>query len=359
MTRSLAFLVAILAAAISPAAAQEKISITPELIAAANGEGEMTLQYSAPLNAMQALVAEFGKVYPTIKINLERKAGSSGVQSLLQEISAGVNRLDMFQGTDTSANAELVKQKAFAAITFPNIDEFSPVALGLAPYLYYPDSYQNVVLYNPKFVTDAEAEKLRSWDGILDPAFKGKISLVEPTFGVTIGPLLYVMNQPKLGEDFLRKLKAQNPIIFINTAQARDAVLSGRAPISWGAQWDSVVFSDYERGAPVRFLFPHPTAEWGGNGWAILGKAPHPNAARLFFAWAMTKDGAMAIQGPQYNARSTMKTMEDTRTVLPKLKNEPWFTPVGTDLWRADVKDWVENAPRYQELWTKIMKAGR
>ncbi len=46
--------------AISAAAsAQEKITITPELVAAAEKEGELTLQYSSPLAALQAMVPSF------------------------------------------------------------------------------------------------------------------------------------------------------------------------------------------------------------------------------------------------------------------------------------------------------------
>lgn len=337
------------------AIAQEKIAITPDLVAAAEKEGELTLQYSAPLNAMQAMAAAFGKAYPKVRLNLERKAGSTGAQALLQEIAAGVHRIDVFQGTDAGANAELIKQQAFAALTPELVGDFPASATAMAPYIYYPDVIRTVVMYNPKFVTEAEAEKLRAWDGILDPAFKGRFSLVEPSFGVTLAPLLYVMNNPKLGEDFLRKLKAQDPVIFLNTAQARDSLMSGQKPISWGAQWENIVFSDFERGAPIRFVYPNPTVAYGGNGWGVLAKAPHPNAARLFFAWGMSRDGGLAIQGPQYNGRSALKSLEDTRTVVPRLKKEAWFKPAGED-WNPDIKDWIGNGPRYQEIWTRILK---
>src|SRR3546814_18092619 len=117
-------------------------------------------------------------------------------------------------------------------------------------------------MYNPEVVTEEEAEKLRDWRGILDPAFKGRLSLVEPRFGVTMAPLLYVMNNEALGEDFLRALKAQDPAVFLNTAQARDALLPGHKPVSWGAQWENVSLSATEHGAPIRFPLPHPPASY-------------------------------------------------------------------------------------------------
>src|SRR3546814_676215 len=138
-------------AVVSPLAAQEKLAITPELVAAAEEEGELTLQYSAPLNAMQALVQSFNEAYPNVTVNLERKAGSSGVQALLQESAAGVHRIDVFQGTDTNANAELIAQGLLAPVVPETADQFPESARVQAPHIYYPDVIRTVVMYNPEF----------------------------------------------------------------------------------------------------------------------------------------------------------------------------------------------------------------
>lgn len=342
----------------SVAAAQERLQITPALVAAAEKEGEFTLLYSSPLASMQGMVEDFRKEYPKIKVNLERKAGSAGASALQQETAAGVNRVDVFQGTDTAATQSLVDQKVFASIVPANIENYLPAATTMAPYIYYPDLNINVVAYNPKFVTEAEAQKLRSWTGILDPAFKGRISLVEPVFGATLAPLLYVMNTPGLGDDFLRKLKAQDPTIYLNTAQAREAVLSGQKPISWGAQWEAVILADIDKGAPVRFVYPEPRVEWGGNGYGVVAKAPHPNAARLFVAWKFSKAGAAAEQASHTSNRPSVKQFDEARSAMKTIAKESWFKPT-TQVWSPDTKDWVKNGTTYQENWAAIMKGGR
>ncbi|WP_186445066.1 extracellular solute-binding protein [Mesorhizobium sp. J18] len=340
----------------APVRAQEKLAITPELVSAAEQEGEVTLLYSSPLNAMHAFVEAFNQEYPNITVNLERKAGSAGVQMLLEESQAGVHRIDVFQGTDAGANATLVKENLFVAVEPEEVEQFLPSALPMAPYLYYPDRNRSLIMYNPNYVTEEEAAKLQSWEGILDPAFRDKISLVEPTFGVTLAPLLYIMETPSLGEDFLRKLKQQNPTIFVNTAQARDAVISGQKPISWGAQWESVAFSEFERGAPIRFAYPKPTVEYGTNGWGVLANAPHPNAARLFYAWGVGRGGATAMQGPAYNGLPALKKVEDGRAVVAKLKSESWFK-FPEEVWNPNLDSWINNGTAYQQTWTKIMKS--
>ncbi len=340
------------------AAAQEKLEITPALVAAAEKEGEFTLLYSSPLASMQGMTDDFRKTYPKLKVNLERKAGSSGANALMQEVNAGVNRVDVYQGSDMAASQELVDQKIFAPLAPVTIGDYLPLASLMAPYLYSPDVNSSVIAYNPKFVTDAEAQKLRSWTGVLDPAFKGRISVVEPVFGVTLAPLLYIMNTAGLKEDFLRKLKAQDPLIYLNTAQARDAVVSGQKPISWGAQWEAVELADIEKGAPVRFVYPDPRVEWPGTTYGVLAKAPHPNAARLFLAWKFSKAGAASEQAPHTSNRPSLKQFDDVRAGMKTVMKESWFK-LPPQVWIPDAKDWVTNGTAYQETWTSIMKGGR
>lgn len=359
MNRIVRVLSAFAAGALAAAAvAQERLEITPALVAAAEKEGELTLLYSSPLVSMQGITDDFRKAYPKIKVNLERKAGSAGAQALMQEAAAGVARIDVFQGSDVAANQELVDLKLFAPLVPAGIDGYLPSARIMEPFLYYPEVNSTVIMYNPRLVTDDEVRRLRAWNGILDPAFKGRISVVEPTFGVTLAPLLYVMNTPGLGADFLRRLRSQDPHVYTNTAQAREAVISGQRPISWGAQWEAVVLSEIEKGTPVRFVYPDVRVEWGGTGYGVLAKAPRPNAARLFMAWKFSKAGAASEQAPHTSSRPALKQLEDVRAVMNAVRKEPWFSMSET-VWNPDPKDWVRNGPAHQQTWTQIMRAPR
>jgi iron(III) transport system substrate-binding protein len=239
-----------------------------------------------------------------------------------------------------------------------SIGDYVLSAGNMAPYLYSPEINSTVIMYNSKSVTGAEAQKLRSWNGILDPVFKGRISVVEPVFGVTLAPLLYVMNAPGLGADFLKKLKLQDPYVYLNTAQAREAVISGQKPISWGAQWEAVVLSDIQKGAPVRFVYPEPRVEWGGTAYGVLAKSPHPSAARLFMAWKFSKAGAISEQAPHTSNRPALKQLDDIRPGMKAVQKEGWYA-LPKQVWNPDPKDWVKNGPAYQETWASIMKAGR
>jgi len=337
--------------------AAEQIAITPELIAAAEKEGTLTLQYTSPLVTMQGLVADFGKAFPKVTVNLERKPGTAGAEAILEETAAGVTRVDLYQGSDVGMNAELRDKGVFAAVEPANIADYHPTARIMAPYLYYQVLERTVVAYNSKFVTDEEARKLRSWTGILEPEFKGRIAISEPSVGVALGPLLYVMNAPGMGEAFLRKLRDQQPRIYLTTAQMRDAVVSGQRPISWGADWEAVILLEVDAGAPIRFVYPDPTPEFTVSGWGVLKQAPHPHAARLFLAWKMSREGALDEQAPYSMERSMMANLPETRAAFQAVQKQPWYAPPGKT-WAPDLQDWISNGGKYQETWEKIMKHG-
>lgn len=357
MRTTLAAALLLAAALPSLAADPEVIAVTPELVEAAKKDGQLTLLYSSPLLTMQAYAADFNKAYPDIKVNLERKAGSAGAQALLQEFSAGVNRIDLFEGSDQGANPDLIAKGMFAAIRPANADDFETAALHHAPYLYFSDYIRSVIAYNPKIISDDLAKRLKNWSAILEPEFKGKFSISEPTFGVTLTPLLYMMSHPEMGENFYRKLRETQPRIFLNTPQARDALMSGQTPISWAAQWDAVILTDIARGRPVRFVFPEPTPRWGTGAWGVLAKAQHPNAARLFFAWKMSKDGAASAQSPASNTRSFLKDFPDTREAMKTVTSESWYEPPKT-FWTPSLDDWARKGPQYQKVWEDIMRKG-
>jgi len=346
---------AMFVAAAGTALAQERVAITPDLVAKAQAEGEVTLLYGSPLITMQAIIADFNKAYPKIRVNLERRSGAAGAQSVIKEKRAGVRRIDVVQSTEVESAGDMIREGLFTPFVPENIDSFKPIASGLAPHLYAPSTIRSVVMYNPKLVTEAEVERLRNWDGILDPAFKGRISVVEPSIGAAAAPLLYIMNNPELGADFLKKLKAQKPAIYLNSTLGREAVTSAQQAISIFSQFDSIAMSDFVRGSPVRFLYPNPTVEYAGSNWGILASAPHPNAARLLIAWIMSTEGGIAFQGPLSNSRSTLKDLGDTRTVLAKLAETPWYKEP-TELWKPDMQDWVTNFGKYQDTWLDIMK---
>ena len=86
-------------------------------------------------------------------------------------------------------------------------------------------------------------------------------------------------------------------------------------------------------GAPLGFVYPDPTVAVT-SALAVVKNASHPNAARLFAEWAVSKEGNIAWATGSNNA--PMRTdIPDTRTYL----NEPWFQKKTGEVWTGFTTD--------------------
>ena len=148
------------------------------------------------------------------------------------------------------------------------------------------------------------AKDLPNADALLDPKWKGKICAYDPSVngaGVAIASAIYVAK----GEDFMNKLyKGQNVALSRDYQQVADWVSQGSYPIALAATpnyVDKYIKSGVKLGISGSSDLPElpdaPSALGGGFGdVAIWNKAPHPNAAKVFVNWLLSKEG-MTLYG--------------------------------------------------------------
>ena len=97
----------------------------------------------------------------------------------------------------------------------------------------------------------------------------------------------------KKGEPFLRKLLQQDLFISRDQRQLGDALAKGKVAIALGVSFYTLE-GFIVANLPVKEL---PTPKEGlpsSNGSGVIGvvkNAPHPNAARLFVNWLLSKEG--------------------------------------------------------------------
>jgi len=147
-------------------------------------------------------------------------------------------------------------------------------------------SYVSSLFYiNTRYV---KLEEFSSKEDFLDPKWKGKISVADPTGGgpgKTTAAKLHAL----FGEEFVRKLYVdQKPAITRNTRQQADWLALGKNPISLDADSEAVAQLQKD-GFPIIGIYGLPEMPGtigASNSLLSLGnKAPHPNAARLFVNW--------------------------------------------------------------------------
>jgi len=138
----------------------------------------------------------------------------------------------------------------------------------------------------------AKPEQIRSFDDLLNPKWKGKIGFSDPRVPGS-GQFTWAFLWDIKGEEYLKELAQQELFLSRDLRQVGEALAKGKVAITIG-----VGYSQYEpfikAGLPVKEL-PQPKEGLpSSNGFGTVGllkDPPHPNAAKVFLNWLLSKEG--------------------------------------------------------------------
>lgn len=194
-----------------------------------------------------------------------------------------------------------------------------------------------VVGLGPKYVANSELVRpgdLKSYMDILNPKWKGKIILNDPTsagagllwFGFMMRNILGV----EKGKEYMINLVRQEPVISRDQRQQMEWLAQGKYAILIAPQRE-LVAQFQQIGAPIM-----PLEFWGevspitpGSGnLALLNRAPHPDAAQVFINWLLSKEGQASFM-KEYgfpSARLDVPTEGIDPLFIPDPKREYFMT---------------------------------
>jgi len=156
---------------------------------------------------------------------------------------------------------------------------------------YYVNPY--VLGFNTNLVKKASAPK--TYEDLLDPKWKGKkISIDDEAFGLLSG-LIRAWGKEK-AVDFFKKLAAQNPVLMRGNTNRVQLTVAGEYSLI--VAYAPTIQRETSRGAPIDWV-PLEPAVTQVNPVMIGSKAPHPNAARLFNDFLLSKEGQEMLRGMQ------------------------------------------------------------
>jgi ABC-type Fe3+ transport system substrate-binding protein len=167
------------------------------------------------------------------------------------------------------------------------------------------------ITLNTDYVPAAE---IRSWYDLLKPQYQGRIVTYDPTIpgaAVNQSSAMYL----KLGADYVRRLYVdQQPFVTRDHRQTADLLARGSHPIALSLQQQEVGRLVAE-GFPVRFV-PNPpespdSVAAGFGNLGLLDRAPHPNAARVFVNWLLSREGQQLWQNAQFQV-SVRNDLDDS-----------------------------------------------
>jgi iron(III) transport system substrate-binding protein len=252
-----------------------------KLIAGAKKEGTVTVYTSANVDDMAVVTAAFEKKYG-VKVRVWRGSSENVVQRGVTEARGGRFDADVFE-TGGAAMESLHREKLLQQVKSPVLADLDPTAL--TAHGEWTGTRYNIFVaaYNTKLVKKDELPN--SYDDLVAPKWKGKLGIEADDsdwFGAVVD---------KLGEQ--RGLKLFRDIVAANGISVRkghtllaNLIISGEVPLAI----TTYVYRAMQLkngGAPVDwFALPPTIARFEGAG--VARRAPHPNAAILFFDFMLT-----------------------------------------------------------------------
>jgi iron(III) transport system substrate-binding protein len=312
----------------APDAAVE-YSITPELVTAATAEGTVVYYTSLEVLVAERLARAFEEKYPGIKVQVERAGSERVFQRIGQEYSTGIHHADV---TDTSDAVHFTYMKGRDWLTpaIPSeLAEF-PAEMRDPDGAFAPFRGDlSVIAYNERLVPEAEAPK--SFADLLQPQWKGKLVKGHPGYSGTIMTATHALSTA-LGWEYFEKLGQQEVMqVQSSTDPPKKLALGERAVQVDGNEY--VVVQQQKAGVPLKIVYATEGTPLVVGNAAILRYPPHPNAAKLFYAFMFS------LEAQQLNS-----DFGGVRSFHPGVKDDSGRPPLSEiKLLRSDVADLEAN----------------
>jgi iron(III) transport system substrate-binding protein len=287
-----------IAGAFAPVRAEEAYRADPKLVEAAKKEGEVVLYTTLIVDQIvRPMIKAFRSHIAGIDVKFVRTDSSQQVVKLINEGRAGRVQADIWHLSD--GLAPLLQENLVAPLDLPS-------ARGLPAELADPKGNwvgtnlsTRSLAYNTALVPADQVP--RTHKDLLDPRRKGQFVWhpysIAGGYGF-IGAVLKSMGEEN-GTRYLRALARQDIVpLPIATRAVLDRVIAGEYPIGIEMNSSHAVISA-ALGAPVRFVPLDPvtmTMQIAG----ISRGAPHPNAARLFLDFIISRAGQEVFREADY-----------------------------------------------------------
>lgn len=291
---------------------------TQELIDAAKKEGTVVWYTATDVQVSEKVGNAFEAKYPGIKVQVERSGSERVFQRISQEYGSGIHKADVIETSD-AVHFLLFKRQGWLQPAVP-----SDVAKSWPAQVKDPDgqfaayrAHLSVIGYNTQQVKKEEAPK--SHADLLDPKWRNRIVKAHPGYSGTIMTGTHALSEA-LGWEYFEKLGKQRIMQVQSSTEPPKKLAQGeRSVMADGNEYN--MFMLKESGVPVEVVYATEGTPIAIGHAGLLKNAPHPNAAKLFYAFLFSRDTQQLISdvGGLRSFHPEVKEKEG-RTPLSKIK---------------------------------------
>jgi iron(III) transport system substrate-binding protein len=330
-----------------------------QVLQAAKKEGKVVVSSSPGVEIREVLTRPFEKKFGigvdysggspaqlVARIKQERDAGQylwdvivQGTTTALRDLKP-IGALDLIEPALILPEVKDPKNWLGGKLWFSDKDRFNLV-MGL--------STRPGIAINSNLV---KAQEFKSYRDLLQPKWTGKIILGRDPRVAGSGQalFLFLFMHKDLGPEFIRALVKQQLTILSTDRQALDWLGQGKLPVLIGPP-ETGTEDMLSRGVPIALIPPQQLREGGylSPGPAslmLLNRASHPNAARVFINWILSKEGQVEY------AKAT--AVPSLRADMPLGNIPPGGSPYLATLKRIPRKPWQYGIVYYRfsrKLW--------
>jgi ABC-type Fe3+ transport system substrate-binding protein len=277
-------------------------------VKAAEQEGQVVL-YSLSEIGDAIANTSFQKKFPKIKISVVTARGGEHVSRLMAERRAGKFLADLGNLGNTSPYT-LYQSKTLdpiaSAFILPEVKDESKWWQGKQQFIDPENRYILVYVGAPLFLVGYNTKLVspngfKSYWDLVDPKWKGKIVAFDPKaggFAATRDRFFY--HNPELGPPFLRRLFSEMALtLYARFPQGEDWLAAGKYSICLCRHQS--ISEAKTQGLPVDLIEPSSFKEGVGvetraKTLVLMNQAPHPNAAKVFLNWFLSREGQSDFQ---------------------------------------------------------------
>ena len=303
-----------------------------KILAAAKKEGALTLYTTLAANNLRALIGPFEEKYG-IKVTIWRAPTEKVMQRTLSEASAGRHEVDAIHFGSPQMEA-LHREKILQPVKSPVLGEL--VSGSVPAHQEWAATILQIYVqtYNTKLVKKEDLPK--TYEDLRDPKWKGKLG-IESESWPWFATLVQEMGEDKGVKLFRDVVTANGMVAHGSITLLNNLVASGDIPLALTV-YQHIAQSSKSKGVPIDWFALKPTIA-RSNGIGIARRAPHPNAALLFYDYMLSATGAQKTFSTLGYVPTNTKLPSDLPKDLRVVQVDPALVLDQVDKWSRSFEE--------------------